>query len=102
MNGMVMKRIAAHSVNIVMLLLSLPAVAAAQGIGSASIVGVVKDSSGGVLPGVTVEAASPVLIEKTRSTVTDAQGRYQIAELRAGTYRSPSPCRALRRSSAMA
>ena len=58
----------------------------AQGIGAASIVGVVKDASGGVLPGVTVEAASPVLIEKARTTVTDGEGRYQIAELRPGTY----------------
>ena len=66
--------------------LLVPAVAAAQGIGAASIVGVVKDSSGGVLPGVTVEAASPVLIEKARATVTDDEGRYRIAELRPGTY----------------
>ena len=58
----------------------------AQGIGAASIVGVVRDTSGAVLPGVTVEAASPVLIEKVRTTVTDAEGRYQIAELRPGTY----------------
>ena len=66
--------------------LLVPAVAAAQGIGAASIVGVVKDSSGAVLPGVTVEAASPVLIEKARETVTDGEGRYRIAELRPGTY----------------
>ena len=58
----------------------------AQGIGAASIVGVVRDTSGAVLPGVTVEAASPVLIEKVRTTVTDAEGRYQIAELRPGVY----------------
>src|SRR5262245_65590233 len=58
----------------------------AQGIGAASIVGVVRDVSGAVLPGVTVEAASPVLIEKVRTTVTDGEGRYQIAELRPGTY----------------
>src|SRR5262245_12893442 len=63
-----------------------PGVAAAQGLGAASIVGVVKDSSGGVLPGVTVEAASPELIEKTRATETDGEGRYRIAELRPGTY----------------
>ena len=55
-------------------------------IGAASIVGVVKDSSGAVLPGVTVEATSPVLIEKARATVTDGEGRYRIAELRPGTY----------------
>ena len=45
-----------------------------------------KDTSGAVLPGVTVEAASPVLIEKTRSTVTDGSGAYQIINLQPGTY----------------
>ena len=44
----------------------------------ASIAGTVKDASGAVLPGVTVEAASPALIEKTRSAVTDGSGQYQI------------------------
>src|SRR6476659_4525440 len=52
----------------------------------ASVTGVVKDSSGAVLPGVTVEASSPALIEKTRSTVTDDRGQYQIVDLRPGTY----------------
>jgi hypothetical protein len=51
-----------------------------------SITGVVRDTSGAVLPGVTVEAASPALIEKVRSTVTDDQGRYRIVDLRPGTY----------------
>jgi hypothetical protein len=51
-----------------------------------SITGVVRDTSGAVLPGVTVEAASPALIERVRSTVTDAQGRYRIVDLRPGTY----------------
>jgi hypothetical protein len=64
----------------------VPASARAQGIGAASIVGVVKDASGAVLPGVTIEAASPVLIEKVRTAVSDSEGRYQIAELRPGTY----------------
>jgi hypothetical protein len=64
----------------------IPRLGAAQGIGAASIVGVVKDASGAVLPGVTVEAASPVLIEKVRTTVTDSEGRYQLAELRPGAY----------------
>ena len=45
-----------------------------------------RDSSGAVLPGVTVEAASDVLIEKVRTAVTDSTGRYQIVDLRAGTY----------------
>jgi len=51
-----------------------------------SIAGVVRDSSGAVLPGVTVEASSPALIEKTRSAVTDGQGQYKIIDLRPGTY----------------
>jgi hypothetical protein len=52
----------------------------------ASIAGVVRDSSGAVLPGVTVEAASPALIEKVRTVVTDGAGQYRIIELRPGTY----------------
>jgi hypothetical protein len=60
----------------------LPATAFAQG----SITGVVKDTSGAVLPGATVEASSPVLIEKVRSVVTDSAGLYRIVDLRPGTY----------------
>src|SRR5688500_7585739 len=60
----------------------LPAVVFAQ----AAISGVVKDSSGAVLPGVTVEASSPALIEKTRATVTDGNGAYQIIQLQPGIY----------------
>ena len=63
-------------------ILLLSTIASAQ----SSITGVVRDTSGAVLPGVTVEAASPALIEKVRSTVTDAQGRYRIVDLRPGTY----------------
>jgi hypothetical protein len=63
-------------------LVMLPASAYAQ----ASITGVVKDSSGGVLPGVTVEASSPALIEKVRNAVTDESGIYRIVDLRPGTY----------------
>lgn len=51
-----------------------------------AIAGVVKDSTGGVLPGVTVEASSDVLIEKVRTAVTDGQGQYRIIDLRPGTY----------------
>ena len=51
-----------------------------------AIAGVVKDTSGAVLPGVTVEAASDVLIEKTRSVVTDGSGQYKIVDLRPGMY----------------
>jgi Carboxypeptidase regulatory-like domain len=52
----------------------------------ASIHGVVKDTSGALLPGVTIEAASPALIEKARSAVTDGSGQYDIPDLRPGTY----------------
>ena len=51
-----------------------------------SIAGVVKDNSGGILPNVTVEAASPVLIEKSRTAVSDASGQYRVEQLRPGTY----------------
>src|SRR5689334_17058105 len=54
--------------------------------GQASITGVVKDTSGAVLPGVTVEVASPVLIEKTRTTVTDGAGEYRFVSLLPGAY----------------
>ena len=53
---------------------------------SSGIAGVVRDASGGVLPGVTVEAASPALIERSRAVVTDSQGRYNIVDLRPGVY----------------
>jgi hypothetical protein len=53
---------------------------------TSGIAGLVKDASGAVLPGVTVEAASPVLIEKVRTVVTDSEGRYTIIDLRPGTY----------------
>jgi hypothetical protein len=52
----------------------------------ASITGVVRDTSGAVLPGATVEAESPALIERVRSGVTDGTGRFRIEELRPGTY----------------
>jgi hypothetical protein len=52
----------------------------------AAIHGVVKDSSGALLPGVTVEASSPALIEKARTSVTDASGQYEIPDLRPGVY----------------
>ncbi len=52
----------------------------------ASIAGVVKDTSGAILPGVTVEAASDVLIEKVRTVVTDGSGLYRIIDLRPGVY----------------
>ena len=66
------------------MLLLVPAGAWAQT--DSSIAGVVKDGTGAVLPGVTVEAASPALIEKVRSVVTDGQGQYRILGLRPGLY----------------
>ena len=63
-------------------LVAAPAAVFAQ----ASIVGTVRDASGAVLPGVTVEASSPALIEKTRSVVSNGVGQYSIQDLRPGTY----------------
>jgi Carboxypeptidase regulatory-like domain/TonB-dependent Receptor Plug Domain len=62
---------------------AFPLAAAAQ----SSIAGEIRDESGAVLPGVTVEAASPALIEKVRTVTTDSQGRYSIANVRPGVYR---------------
>jgi len=67
---------------IALVLLFLPSAAYAQ----AAITGVVKDASGAVLPGVTVEAASPALIEKARSVASDDTGQYRIVDLRPGVY----------------
>jgi hypothetical protein len=65
--------------------LALPALVYGQASQSA-LAGVVRDSTGGVLPGVTVEAASPALIERVRSVVTDTSGLYRIVDLRPGVY----------------
>ena len=77
------ERIVARIRGIALLLLLTPGLAVAQNTG---IAGLVRDTSGAVMPGVTVEAASPSLIEKVRSTVTDGQGLYQIVDLRPGVY----------------
>jgi hypothetical protein len=69
---------------VLLVLTLLPAAAYAQS--NSNIAGVVRDTSGAVLPGVTVEAASPVLIEKVRTVVTDSAGRYQVINLVPGTY----------------
>src|SRR5262245_48776820 len=78
-------RVAAMGTFVAVLLVAA-ASALAQGTSAAAINGVVRDSSGGVLPGVTVTASSPALIEQTRVVVTDGEGKYQIIELRPGTY----------------
>lgn len=66
---------------ITVVMLMVPAAALAQ-----SIAGIVRDTSGGILPGVSVEATSPALIERSRSAVTDGNGQYQIIDLRPGSY----------------
>ncbi len=71
-----------HAVVVLTCLVLVPSWSLAQ----SSITGVVRDTSGAVLPGVSVEAASDVLIEKARSAVSDESGQYRILELRPGTY----------------
>ena len=66
--------------------LLMPAWLLAQSSQQATIAGVVKDGSGGVLPGVTVEASSPVLIEKVRTTITGGSGDYKLVSLSPGPY----------------
>jgi hypothetical protein len=66
----------------VVFVLSVPVAALAQ----ATITGVIKDPSGAVLPGVTVEASSPALIEKVRAAISDGSGQYRIVDLRPGIY----------------
>jgi Carboxypeptidase regulatory-like domain len=69
-------------VTLVAMAVAWPSVVWAQ----ATIAGVVKDPSGAVLPGVTVDISSPALIEKTRTAITDGTGQYRVVELRPGTY----------------
>src|SRR6267142_1820435 len=64
----------------------LPAAARAQSSGAGAIAGVVRDTSGAVIPGVIVEAASPALIDRVRSVVSDERGLYRIVDLRPGSY----------------
>src|SRR5688500_11982632 len=77
-----MRRVLLCAGILVVVVLLAPRTSSAQ----ASIAGVVKDSSGALLPGVTVEAASPALIEKTRAVVTDGSGQYRILDLPPGSY----------------
>ena len=68
------------------MVLAFASVAPTPSYAQASITGIVRDTSGAVLPGVTVEATSPVLIEKLRTVVTDETGQYRIVDLRPGAY----------------
>ncbi len=83
---MVRKSVVGLGVAIVVGVLVLPRAASAQATTASGLAGVARDASGGVLPGVTVEAASPALIEKVKVAVTDGEGRYNIIDLRTGTY----------------
>jgi hypothetical protein len=78
-----MRTFASRIIVVVALLALAPTLASAQ---TSSIAGIVRDSSGAILPGVTVEASSPALIEKVRSATTDGSGQYKIVNLRPGTY----------------
>ena len=80
-----MRGIVVRGLLLVVSTLVIPHTALAQAV----IAGSVKDTSGAVLPGVTVEAASPVLIEKVRTAVSDGNGVYRIEDLRPGTYFVP-------------
>src|SRR5438128_2642517 len=82
--GMIVSRL--RIVVLLSAVLLVPALGWAQSAATASIAGIVRDTTGAVLPGVTVEAASPALIEKVRVVVSDDQGNYKIVDLRPGTY----------------
>src|SRR5918995_1302709 len=75
-------RVAVQTLTVSAWIVFFPTAALAQAV----IAGTVTDPSGAVLPGVTVEAASPALIEKVRSAVTDGSGQYRIENLRPGVY----------------
>ena len=79
---MTVKRSILAAAFVLVCIAALPSVAWAQ----SAFAGVVRDTSGAVMPGVTVEAASPALIEKVRSAVTDENGAYRIVDLRPGNY----------------
>jgi hypothetical protein len=74
------------SLLLIVIFLTTASPAYAQSATTGAIAGTVRDASGAVLPGVTVEASSPALIEKVRTATTDAQGNYKIVDLRPGAY----------------
>ena len=76
-------RLGVKALAIVALIILIPTMARAQAV----IAGSVRDTSGAVLPGVTVEASSPALIEKVRTTISDSNGQYRIEDLRPGVYK---------------
>ena len=79
-------RITTFSLATLALLIFLFAPLTAWAQAESGLAGVVRDASGAVMPGVTVEAASPALIEKVRTVVTDSEGQYKIVDLRPGLY----------------
>lgn len=80
---MLRRRVVSEILAVLAFVTLLPSPTYAQ---SGSIAGVVKDTSGAVMPGVTVEAASPALIERVRTATTDEKGQYKIIDLRPGIY----------------
>ena len=80
-------RAAARVVSLLAVLLLVPSFVHAQAV----IAGIVKDPSGAVLPGVSVEATSPALIEKVRTAVTDGNGQYRVEDLRRPARASEDP-----------
>jgi len=78
-----MRKIIWHLTVVASTVIIFPALSLAQ---FGAVSGVVRDSSGAAVPGVTVEAASPALIEKARTAVSDASGQYRVEQLRPGTY----------------
>jgi hypothetical protein len=77
-----MRRVVLYAALLSAAVVLVPATSSAQ----VAIAGVVRDGTGAVLPGVTVEASSPALIEKARTVVTDTAGQYKIVDLSPGTY----------------
>ena len=77
-----MRKLARAIATAAWVLVLLPSVTWAQ----AAIAGVVRDQTGSVLPGATVEVSSPALIEKVRTAVSDSSGQYRVIDLRPGTY----------------